>query len=141
MNPRTGSPMRVERLDCPRGSVVVFKNKSAHAVEPKPVDSVTTRWNFGTVITNRLQSDVVRLRFHIDDPVQAWKNDGHTSHRGSMTPAWAQRRVRGSAGALMPPVTARDAVPPDAGGYAGPGYTNTMPGLKPRPAAAASSKL
>ena len=102
--------MRVERLDCPRGSVVVFKNKSAHAVEPKPVDSVTTRWNFGTVITNRLQSDVVRLRFHIDDPVQAWKNDGHTSHRGSMTPAWAQRRVRGSAGALMPPVTARDAV-------------------------------
>ena len=35
----------------------------------------------------------------------------------------------------MPPVTARDAVPPDAGGYAGPGYTNTMPGLKPRPAA------
>ena len=74
--------------------------------------------------------------------MQAWKNDGHTSHRGSMTPAWAQRRVRGSAGALMPPVTARDAVPPDAGGYAGPGYTNTMPGLKPRPAtAAASSKL
>ena len=111
--------MRVERLDCPRGSVVVFKNKSAHAVEPKPVDSVTTRWNFGT----------------------AWKNDGHTSHRGSMTPAWAQRRVRGSAGALMPPVTARDAVPPDAGGYAGPGYTNTMPGLKPRPATAAASKL
>ena len=52
-----------------------------------------------------------------------------------MTPAWAQRRVRGSVGALMPPVTARDAVPPDAGGYAGPGYTNTMPGLKPRPAA------
>ena len=48
--------MRVERLDCPRGSVVVFKNKSAHAVEPKPVDSVTTRWNFGTVITNRLQA-------------------------------------------------------------------------------------
>ena len=39
----------------------------------------------------------------------------------------------------MPPVTARDAVPPDAGGYAGPGYTNTMPGLKPRPAAIADA--
>ena len=59
LSPRTGLPMRVERLACPRGSVVVFKNKSAHAVEPKPVDSVTTRWNFGTVITNRLQAKML----------------------------------------------------------------------------------
>jgi hypothetical protein len=38
-HPLTQSPLRVERLACPTGSVVVFSNKAAHAVEPKPLDS------------------------------------------------------------------------------------------------------
>ena len=102
-HPLTEVPLRVERLACPTGSVVVFSNKVAHAVEPKPLDSTTTRWNFST----------------------SWKNEGHTSHRGSMTPGWAQRRVRGAG--LLPPVSPRDAVPD---GYATPsGYVNAIPGI------------
>ena len=33
----------------------------------------------------------------------ARKNEEHTSHRGSMTPSWAQSRVRSAAGRLLPP--------------------------------------
>jgi hypothetical protein len=69
----------------------------------------------------------------------ARKNEEHTSHRGSMTPSWAQSRVRSAAGRLLPPVAPRDAI---ADGYGtGPGYTNTIPGLRPRIRTAATSKL
>jgi hypothetical protein len=105
-HPLTAVPLRVERLACPPGSVVVFSNKAAHAVEPKPLGSTTTRWNFST----------------------SWKNEGHTSHRGSMTPDWAKRRVRGTRGQLLPPVSPRDAVPD---GYAtASGYVNAIPGIR-----------
>ena len=105
-HPVTEAPLRIERLECPAGTVVVFSNKAAHAVEPKPLESTTTRWNFST----------------------AWKNEGHTSHRGSMTPNWAQKRVRGTVKRLEPPVSPRDAVPD---GYpTASGNTNAIPGIR-----------
>ena len=84
-HPVTGEPMGVERLACPPGSAVVMETKAAHAVEPKPEGSNTVRWSFTT----------------------GWKNAEHSSHRGSMTPAFAQRNL-GEGG--RPPTSPRDAV-------------------------------
>ena len=124
-HPATGEPMGVERLACPPGSAVVMETKAAHAVEPKPEGSNSvrepprSRCHLGCILLKTIASRCTISWRTGWSFTTGWKNAEHSSHRGSMTPAFAQRNL-GEGG--RPPTSPRDAVPDGYGTATG--YTN-----------------